>query len=168
MVTAERLISTTEYTSFDILGRVTGHKQTTSGGASGGYTTSYAYNLSGALIEQTYPSGRQITQIGLGHSATNTGFLKINYEYGDWDGSTLDTEKNNGNLARQTITVPTIANVTGFTAVQTYTYDSLDRLKSSTEKIGETQSWKQTFNYDRFGNRRFEKERCLACKIAIF
>ena len=50
-------VSTTEYTSFDILGRVTGHKQTTDGSS---YTTGYAYNLSGALIEETYPSGRVV------------------------------------------------------------------------------------------------------------
>ena len=50
-------VSTTEYTVFDILGRVTAHKQTTDGNA---YTTGYVYNLSGALIEETYPSGRVV------------------------------------------------------------------------------------------------------------
>ena len=50
-------VSTTEYTSFDILGRVTGHKQTTDGVD---YTTGYTYKLSGALNEQTYPSGRVV------------------------------------------------------------------------------------------------------------
>jgi hypothetical protein len=44
-------VSTTEYTSFDILGRVTGHRQTTDGMS---YETGYVYNLSGALIEQSY------------------------------------------------------------------------------------------------------------------
>ena len=50
-------VSTTEYTSFDILGRVTGHKQTTDGVD---YTTGYTYKLSGALDEQSYPSGRVV------------------------------------------------------------------------------------------------------------
>ncbi len=50
-------VSTTEYTSFDILGRVLTHKQTTDGNA---YNSSYVYNLSGALIEETYPSGRVV------------------------------------------------------------------------------------------------------------
>ncbi|MBV6496994.1 MAG: hypothetical protein DYH05_08755 [Acidobacteria bacterium ACB1] len=50
-------VSTTEYTSFDILGRVTAHKQTADGQ---NYTTGYVYNLSGALIEETYPSGRVV------------------------------------------------------------------------------------------------------------
>ena len=49
--------STTEYTEFDILGRVKAHKQTTDGTA---YTTGYTYNLAGALIEETYPSGRVV------------------------------------------------------------------------------------------------------------
>jgi YD repeat-containing protein len=47
-------VSTTEYTEFDILGRVKAHKQTTDGQS---YTTGYTYNLAGALIEETYQSG---------------------------------------------------------------------------------------------------------------
>jgi len=39
--------------------------------------------------------------------------------------------------------------------VQSYTYDSLNRLESATEMVSTTQSWKQTFSYDRFGNRNF-------------
>jgi len=53
-------VSTTEYTSFDILGRVTGHKQTTDGEE---YATDYTYNLSGALMEETYPSGRVVKNV---------------------------------------------------------------------------------------------------------
>jgi RHS repeat-associated protein len=103
-----------------------------------------------------FNSSRQITQIGLGQSATDTGLWKVNYEYGDWNGSAIDPLKNNGNLARQTITIPTIGATTGFTAVQSYTYDKLDRLKSATETIGGNQTWKQTFLFDRFGNKNFD------------
>ena len=56
----ESSVSTTEYTSFDILGHVTGAKQTTDGGDPNGYTTSYTYKLSGALDEETYPSTRVV------------------------------------------------------------------------------------------------------------
>jgi YD repeat-containing protein len=56
----ESSVSATEYTGFDILGRVTGHKQTTDGE---NYLTEYAYNLSGALVEQTYPSGRKVKNV---------------------------------------------------------------------------------------------------------
>lgn len=202
-------VSTTEYTSFDILGRVTGHKQTTDGVD---YTTGYTYKLSGALDEQTYPSGRvvkneidvsgdlasvsskenssaifktyandftynaagavsslklgngrfesttfnsrlQPTQIGLGTSETTQNILKLEYGYG--------TTANNGNVLSQTITVPTVGSNTGFAAVQTYTYDELNRLKSGTENVtpnggSQSQSWKQTYTFDRYGNRRFD------------
>ncbi|MGH9949250.1 MAG: RHS repeat domain-containing protein [Pyrinomonadaceae bacterium] len=202
-------VSTTEYTAFDIMGRVTGHKQTTDGNA---YTTGYAYNLSGALIEETYPSGRKVkntldangdlaqvqsqktssdiyrnyannfvynaagavsslrlgngkfettqynsrlqpTQIGLGASASSQNLLKLNYDYG--------TTANNGNVLSQTITVPTVGSNNGFTALQTYNYDTLNRLKDATENTtpngsSASQSWKQTFLYDRYGNRNFD------------
>ena len=56
-------VSTTEYTAFDILGRVLAAKQTTAGGDPNGYLTGYTYNLSGALIEETYPSGRKVKNV---------------------------------------------------------------------------------------------------------
>jgi len=39
---------------------VTASKQTTEGGDPNGYATGYVYNLSGALVEETYPSGRVV------------------------------------------------------------------------------------------------------------
>ncbi len=48
---------TTGYTSFDILGRVEAHTQTTDGQT---YATGYLYNRAGALKEETYPSGRVV------------------------------------------------------------------------------------------------------------
>ncbi len=199
-------ISTTEYLNFDILGRVQNHKQTTDGNT---YNTSYVYNLSGALIEETYPSGRvvrntldidgdlqqvqskklngtlqnyanaftytsagavsslrlgngkfenttfnsrlQPIQIGLGGSATSQNLLKLNFDYGVTD--------NNGNVKSQIITTPTIGSVTGFTATQNYTYDSLNRIKQAIEVVtGQpAQDWQQTFVYDRYGNRTFDE-----------
>jgi RHS repeat-associated protein len=53
-------VSTTEYTAFDSLGNVLSHRQTTDGQS---YTTSYTYNLSGALIEEVYPSGRVVKNV---------------------------------------------------------------------------------------------------------
>ncbi|HEV7646099.1 MAG TPA: hypothetical protein VGO50_19340 [Pyrinomonadaceae bacterium] len=176
-------VSTTEYTAFDPLGRVTAHKQITGGTA---YTTGYTYNLSGALIEETYPSGRKVrnvldatgdlaqveskknptagywtyadnftynaaggitsmqlgnghwestqfnarmqsTQIALGTTTGSTGLLKLDYSYG--------TTQNNGNVQSQTITVPTVGGSAGFTAIQNYTYDQLNRLYDAVESI---------------------------------
>lgn len=90
--------------------------------------------------------------MGARQSATN--LLKLDFDYG--------TTSNNGNVLSQTITVPTVGTSTGFTAEQTYTYDSLNRLKSATENLTptggtSTQTWKQTFNYDRYGNRTFDE-----------
>ncbi|MGI8641085.1 MAG: RHS repeat domain-containing protein [Pyrinomonadaceae bacterium] len=199
--------STTEYTEFDILGRVKKSKQTTDSVI---YPEmEYVYNLSGSLIEQKYPSGRvvknvldndgdlsivqskknqaagffnyaknftytsagavssmqlgngkwestqfnsrlQPTQIALGTVQNGTDKLKLNFDYG--------AAQNNGNVLSQQITVPTVGANQGFTAIQTYSYDSLNRLKSATENIdgNPTPAWKQTFLYDRYGNRNFD------------
>ncbi|MBX3288314.1 MAG: hypothetical protein KF855_03120 [Acidobacteria bacterium] len=63
----------------------------------------------------------------------------------------------------QTITVPTVGVHTGFIAVQTYTYDSLNRINDAIESTtphggSASQSWKQAFVYDRYGNRNFDEE----------
>ncbi len=91
----------------------------------------------------------QITQIGLGNSPTDTGLWKINYDYGELnpDGTTVDASKNIGQIAKQTITVPT----TNF--VQTFRYDAVNRLTEAKEATGGSQNWIQTFGYDLYGNR---------------
>ena len=203
LVKVSSSVSTTEYTSFDLMGRITGHKQTTDGNI---YATGYAYNLSGALIEETYPSSRvvknvlngsgdlsnvqsrknsssgfwnyahhfsytaagglasmqlgngawestqfnsrlQPIQIALGKTQSATNLLKLNYSYG--------AAANNGNVLSQQTTVPSVGTNPGFTATQTYSYDNLNRLKSAEEVVG-TQTWKQTFLFDRYGNRNFD------------
>lgn len=53
-------ISTTEYTAFDMMGRVTASRQTTDGLS---YGTGYVYNLAGALTEETYSSGRVVKNL---------------------------------------------------------------------------------------------------------
>jgi RHS repeat-associated protein len=126
------------------------------------YADSYTYTAGGAVSSMQLGNGKwestqinsrlQPTQIALGTVQNGTDKLKLNYSYG--------TITNNGNVLSQTITVPTetINNQTfaAFAAVQTYTYDSLNRIKDAKEMIGATQQWKQTFTYDRYGNRRFD------------
>jgi RHS repeat-associated protein len=201
-------LSTTDYQSFDELGRIKQSRQTTDGTAYNPMT--YSYNLSGVLVEQKYPSGRilknqlnnsgelssvtskksaagqfwnyasnftytaagavssiqlgnlswestqfnarlQPTQIALGTTQAATNLLKLDYTY-----NTTGQADNNGNVKTQTITAPsTPGQSNGFTATQTYNYDSLNRLKDASEVIG-TQTWKQTYKYDRFGNREFD------------
>ena len=98
----------------------------------------------------SFNSRLQPIQIALGTVQNATDKLKLNFDYGQ--------ANNNGNVLSQTITVPTIGTTQGLTAVQTYTYDSLNRLKSATENINSnpTPEWKQTFQYDRYGNRNFD------------
>ena len=130
------------------------------------YADSFGYSSHGKIEkvrfgnnrwEQTkFNSSLQITEVGLGNSAGGMELWKINYEYGELVGGAINAQKNNGNLARQTILVPTVGAAGGFTAVQDYTYDSLDRLRSATEIDGGVQRWKQAFLYDRFGNKNFD------------
>lgn len=209
--------SITEYQQFDIMGRVKQSQQTTDGTA---YNPSeYKYNLSGAMIEQKYPSGRvvknvldndgdlsmvqsqrnqntglvayakhftytaagavssmqlgngawestvfnnrlQPTQIALGSVQNGTNKLKLDFTYNTNTNGTPNAD-NNGNVLTQTITTPSETRGTNtynaFTAIQTYQYDSLNRIKEAEEKIGTTQKWKQTFIYDRYGNRTFDE-----------
>jgi hypothetical protein len=93
-----------------------------------------------------FNSRLQPTQTALGTVQNATDRLKLDY----------GTTQNNENVLSQTITAPSVGENQGFTATQTYTYDSLNRLKSATEIISGNQTWKQTFVYDRYGNRRFD------------
>ncbi len=124
----------------------------------------HSYNAAGAVTSMQLGNGRwestqfnsrlQPTQIALGATNGATNLLKLDYAYG--------TTNNNGNILSQTITVPTAGLNTGFVAVQSYTYDSLNRINDVTENVTPTggsssQSWKQTFTYDRYGNRNFDE-----------
>jgi RHS repeat-associated protein len=193
-------ISATQYTSFDNFGRTLVSQQLTDGQT---YESKYKYNLSGGLIEQTYPSGKvvrnflesdgdlgkivrngkvyasdmsytsagileriklgnglwesakmnarqQVEEINLGTSPTDGSKWQVKYEYGELSGN--GTIQNTGNITKQTINFAGLAQP----FVQTYKYDALDRIVEAKENNGTamgTQNWKQTYDYDRFGNR---------------
>jgi len=191
------------FTSFDNHGRLLASEQITDGQT---YGFAYKYNLSGGLIEETYPSGRivrnfldsdgglsvvntkalngllktvatdfdyspggnvkkmklgnglwetaqfderlQLKQVGLGTTQTNNDLFKIDYEYGEIDANgNVDPAKNIGNVAKTTTTIPASS------FVQTFKYDSINRLTEAKETTDGQQNWTQTFGYDRFGNR---------------
>ncbi|HQU84818.1 MAG TPA: hypothetical protein PKY59_16895 [Pyrinomonadaceae bacterium] len=92
-----------------------------------------------------YADRQQVKQIGLGYSANNKSLLKIDYSYST-------NQENNGSLREQKINFFGLTNE----IKQTYTYDDLNRLKSSTETANAQIVWKQTFNYDRYGNRTLD------------
>jgi RHS repeat-associated protein len=196
-------ISATQYTSFDNFGRTLTSEQITDEQT---YSSKYKYSLSGALLEQTYPSGKvvrnffesdgdlakivrngkvyasdlsysptkilekiklgnglwesaklnerqQVTEMNLGTSPTDSSKWQVKYEYGELDANgNTNIAKNTGNISKQTINFNGLAQP----FVQTYKYDSLNRITEAKENNGTpsgTQNWKQTYDYDRFGNR---------------
>lgn len=110
-----------------------------------------AMKLGNNMWEHTnFNSRSQAVQIGLGTSITDASKLRLDYAYGVLVNGTLNTSLNNGNIQSQTINVP------GASFTETYTYDELNRLKSATEVAGGNPTWKQTYSYDRAGNRTFD------------
>jgi RHS repeat-associated protein len=204
-------VSETRYTLFDNLGRILQSEQRTPSGAETLANTTariskYEYNLSGALLQQTYPSGRtvrntfesdtdlsqiqsrvastvpfktyagdfsyhpsgsvsqlklgngrwetikfnerhQLTELALGTASTDTSLWKLNYEYVELNSNNIPV--NAGNITKQTVSFSGLAQP----FVQVYKYDSLQRLTEARETNNGNQTWKQQFNYDRFGNR---------------
>lgn len=210
----ENTISQTRYTLFDKFGRLLSSEQRTpqtgeTVSSATPRTSSYVYNLSGALIQETYPSGRvvsielesdgdlsriygranpgaservfasgfgylpdgrierlklgnalwerarfnerlQVTELALGHGVEVGDVWKLGYEYGEaLSDGTVDTAKNTGSIARQTLSFSGLTHP----FIQTYKYDSLYRLKEARETRNSNQTWKQIFDYDRYGNR---------------
>jgi len=129
------------------------------------YADAFSYNAAGAVTSMQLGNGRwestvfnnrlQPTEIKLGTTQGTSNYLSLVFSYG--------TTNNNGNILSQTIAVPDsqcsgpYCLIDTFTAVQTYTYDSLNRLKSAVETVDQTGTWSQTFNYDRYGNRKFDE-----------
>ncbi len=144
---------------YDGAGRIAGVKTGADGwyaGGTGGNAVGYEPHggvkqllLGNGLWEQRrYNARLQPTQIGLGTAktasgtalgTTQSGLVLLDYSYG--------TASNNGNVLSQRIRAGTL------NQNQTYTYDSLNRLKTAGE-TGSGTAWSQTYTYDRYGNRR--------------
>lgn len=130
------------------------------------YASKFAYNSAGKYTRvrlgnglwerRGYNDRLQVANISLGTAPASTNRLKIENAYGVWNGSGVETDKNNGGIARQTIIVPGSGSTSGFTAVQIYEYDSQNRLLDAAETIS-GQTWRQRFKYDRYGNRTFDE-----------
>jgi len=208
----ENGISQTRYTGFDNFGRLLSTEQRTplegqTIAQATPYVSSYQYNLSGALVQETYPSGRvvksefesdgdlsriygktasgpmrtyassftytpdgkieqlrlgnglwekaifnnrlQVTELNLGHGVDGD-LWKLGYQYGEIDANgNVDASKNTGNIARQTLSFNGLAQP----FIQSYQYDSLYRLTEAKETNSGSQTWKEIYAYDRYGNR---------------
>ncbi|MBK7802119.1 MAG: RHS repeat-associated core domain-containing protein [Chloracidobacterium sp.] len=124
------------------------------------YANSFSFDASGSVQRLRLGNGKwetakfnnrnQVTELGLGNSSTDASIWRTNFEYGDVQSNgTVDGSKNTGNIGKQTLSLPGVVNP----IVQTFKYDSLDRLVEAEEKTNNQQSWIQQFGYDRYGNR---------------
>ena len=83
----------------------------------------------------------QPTQIALGTVQNGTDKLKLDFEYGTLNTGTgqVIAGTNNGNIGKQTITVPTETRggttYNSFSATQYYIYDSLNRIQIASENL---------------------------------
>ncbi|HEY3103764.1 MAG TPA: BPSL0067 family protein, partial [Pyrinomonadaceae bacterium] len=106
-----------------------------------GYASSNALNTEtygNSLIHAiSYNNRLQPTEIKLGTSGNPTSILSLAYNYG--------TTNNNGNVLSVTY------NGGGLSYTQSFGYDTLNRLTTSSENGGA--SWSQTNGYDQYGNR---------------
>ena len=102
------------------------------------YASGFGYTASGGINRMMLGNGRwetaqfnarqQVTQLGLGTSASNTSLWRIDYEYGELESNgSVSAAKNTGNIARQILTIP------GTSFTQSYKYDSLYRLTEAKE-----------------------------------
>jgi hypothetical protein len=102
-----------------------------------GTTQTFTLNDCLQMTNQTLTKGANVVQ-------------KYDYGYGQIDASgNLDLTKNNGQLARVESHIGTQKQWT-----QKFSYDSISRLDKAEEYRGDTGvlSYKQKFDYDRFGN----------------
>jgi RHS repeat-associated protein len=104
----------------------------------------------------------QLAEIREGTTANDTGWNRgaiINHysdNYGCW-GASCNAPDNNGNLMKQEVYVPGDDQISSYTMRwQQYDYDNLNRINWVRETAGGTEVWRQTFVYDRFGNRTID------------
>ena len=168
--------STTKTYAYDVLGRVTSGSQTTAGVP---YLFSYSYDLQGNTESITYPSGHVVTYaLSDAGRATSVGSYATVIKYAahgmvsslnmgngvqetvSYDqrlraqtiaaaksGSLLSLTNSyalNGNVHTQQVTIGAST-----TYIQTFGYDSANRLTGASE----SGAWTQTYSFDPYGNR---------------
>ncbi|HMT09184.1 MAG TPA: hypothetical protein PKA82_14365 [Pyrinomonadaceae bacterium] len=134
--------------------------QTNSTSVNAPFVSNFSYTASGGISQMKLGNGRwetakfnnrmQVTELGLGASASDAGTWKTQYEYGELQSNgTVDASKNTGNIAKQTLSFNGITHP----LVQNYKYDALYRITEATETANFVANWFQTWGYDRYGNR---------------
>jgi len=141
----------------DVNGRLESVSENRVDGTVRPFLTNAEHNAAGAQTRARLGSGKwesaafnsrqQIVSVGLGYSAGDRNLLALDFDYGP-------ATENNGSMRSQTIAFRGISGP----VTQHYAYDPLNRLASAAESAGGSQTWRQAFEYDRFGNRRFKAE----------
>lgn len=138
------------------------------------YASNFSYTASGVVKSLQIGNGlwesaklnsrQQVTELNLGTSPTDGSKWQMKYDYGELDtNGNIDSTKNSGNIARQTISFAGLAQP----FVQTYKYDSLDRITEAKETSGGNQTWIQDFDYDRYGNRTSFSQNILGQQLQL-
>ena len=145
-----------------------------SGGANRAYSTGIVYDAADRMTKEQfgtdtaiynklrYNSRGQLSEIR--ESTSYTGEADVTWDRGkiindytlQCSGVECNGSDNNGNLRKQTVSVPNDENLTT-TWYQQYEYDTLNRLTKVNEFNSQASLlWKQWFQYDRFGNRKID------------
>ncbi|MGI8835346.1 MAG: PA14 domain-containing protein [Pyrinomonadaceae bacterium] len=164
--------------SYDSAGRTNSFTGNLGDGVQQTYASEIAYSQFGSMTNEKfgtdtplynklfYNSRAQLAEIRVGTYNPadgwwwNRGAIINHYSEGCWgscggsNSSTAMTD-NNGNLRKQAVYLPNDDQISGYTMWwQQYNYDSLNRLDWVREiSEGSAEVWKQTFDYDRYGNR---------------
>jgi RHS repeat-associated protein len=147
-----------DYNSNNEISKIYGQKNASS--VMRTYANNISYTAWGAIDKIKLGNGRfesakfnnrlQVTELAVGSSVGDGSLWKLNYEFGELQtNNSVDTSKNSGNIAKQTINFNGLANP----IYQGYKYDSLNRVTEAKETANSQTTWQQNFGYDRFGNR---------------
>lgn len=121
--------------------------------------TTYAYNANDVRTQITYPGGTTVQMLNIDASSRPLQYKAVNSASAvlmDFTYSYTRAGADTGMV--QTRSDATVAG----TAVQTYSYDGLNRLTRALEKVGTTATASWTYCYDANGNRTFDSTSAAA------
>jgi RHS repeat-associated protein len=164
--------------TYDDAGRTEGFAGNLGNGSDLTYSSGMIYSASGALAKEEFGTDTPIFNKLLYNARGQLAEIRESTSYTDpddtsWDrgaiinhysngydcwGAHCNAPDNNGNLMKQEVYIPTDAEGNYAMRWQQYEYDSLNRLSWVREISGENEIWRQSFAYDRFGNRSIDQD----------
>jgi RHS repeat-associated protein len=173
-------VSTTNYTGYDAMGRVTASSQTTNGQT---YLLGYGYNLAGGMTSETYPSGRTVSTgydtAGRVNGVTGSGSKTYASTFTYWPHGAVNSITLGNNLIETTVFGPRLQPTSiaaGTLLSLVYNYGTTNNNGnvvsqgiaagsfSATQNYGydalnrltsasEGSNWTESYGYDQYGNR---------------